>query len=360
MNVKLKPGLLWITNYNRIFGNTFWTSINGSNNKCLKLIMAIWNLCFLVLISAYFVWTFNGMFKMNEIMDKYSPSPRKGFIFILFILGHIANAIELLFVFFVCLIRGKTILQFMNSQCNIEVSKEKKIAFKVILIQMAIMVFYTLLTPIINLTKASILGTNYNAEFDIIVSFIFFIINNCKMTLLSLIAYQTRYYEQAFEVIKINFSSLSKFTEIYGQILHLMKSAKLFNTFINKYLFITIAANSITCVSLISIAYHNSFTKVDYEITGVIICLINLMLICWYCNKVTASYEKILATFEDFELNNSDNHIRYSIDYCQINRMYYLEDKLSLMALGLYGINMKTFVSIISLIMTFSVILIQT
>ena len=66
--------------------------------------------------------------------------------------------------------------------------------------------------------------------------------------------------------------------------------------------------------------------------------------------------ERSLIKSKQLEINSPVYHI----DYAMLNRLYSLRDELCFTAFNLYKINTKTFMSIMSLIITFTVIVIQT
>ena len=115
-------------------------------------------------------------------------------------------------------------------------------------------------------------------------------------------------------------------------------------------------ANSVESISLVSLTYHDKGRKLDYEVGGVILSVFVIFLICLYSNEIPESYGKFLGKFEDLELRNCDYHGKLNIDYGIVNRMYSMGDEMCLTAFDLYKINSKTFMSIISLIITWQFI----
>ena len=137
---------------------------------------------------------------------------------------------------------------------------------------------------------------------------------------------------------------------------------KKFNKFINQFIGMSITFDSICIITYVNLLYFETLHKLDFSIGGMCECLSLLFIICYFSNKPNHNYNELLDNFEKLELKNTkaDSVEKVNIDSSIVNRMYSIRDNLCFTAFGLYKINIKTFLSVMSLIITFAVILIQT
>ena len=124
----------------------------------------------------------------------------------------------------------------------------------------------------------------------------------------------------------------------------------------------SITFDSICIITYVNLLYFETIPKLDFFIGGMSEFLSLLFIICYFSNKPNHNYNELLDKFEKLELmnNKADSVDKVIIDSSIVNRMYSIRDNLCFTAFGLYKIHIKTFLSVMSLIITFAVILIQT
>ena len=134
---------------------------------------------------------------------------------------------------------------------------------------------------------------------------------------------------------------------------------KQFNQFYNKYLFCIITLWSFECTSNLTILYYDRFETMAYPIPSIFESLVQIFLYCYLSDKIYKTYVSIINKYEQLQLKMLDSELG-QFNHCLVNRLYSLRDDICFTALDLYPINMKTFISILSLIITFTVIFIET
>ena len=132
--------------------------------------------------------------------------------------------------------KGKALLQSMEYHEGFKLSAQvdRVIAFKVIIGHLATTFGLALLFVILKAVKALINSEcfQFSLTFDLPAMFLFFYIINIKMTMITLIGYQSFYLAKLIEAVRANFTSLVKFAETYRQIMHIYKSIKSFDKLI--------------------------------------------------------------------------------------------------------------------------------
>ena len=71
------------------------------------------------------------------------------------------------------------------------------------------------------------------------------------------------------------------------------------------------------------------------------------------------SYVNIINKYEQLQLIMAERQLD-QLNHCLVSRLYLMRDDMCFTAINLYRINMKAFMSILSSIITFAVIIIET
>ena len=176
---------------------------------------------------------------------------------------------------------------------------------------------------------------------------------------ISLMAYYCYAMEQKISEITNNFQYPTQIRYLIKEIVSIKNSLKRIDRELNKYLFIIIAQNCISCVANITIFYFDRGNKLGSSIAFIMNSLIIMATICYMSDKITKSYLRFLDKFESLELNSLENH-QDNKDVLLIERLYAIENELCFTALNLYRIDANFFFSILSFSITFSLIIVQT
>ena len=178
-------------------------------------------------------------------------------------------------------------------------------------------------------------------------------------------AYNSCCVSEAFRQITEEFSSLRQIRQIFNRILRLQKSIKDFDNFFNDLNLIILIINSYICVVCICFIYFEPIGTIKTSLSILVEAFLHVLAICLVSNRIQNRYRLLLNKFEDLELKNMNMAISFVhnepvLNYSLINRLYAMKDELSFTAYNSYQINFKTLISILNLILGFSVIFVQT
>ena len=276
-------------------------------------------------------------------------------VFLLSCASYFFYSVKWIYLFFFCIIRTKKIFELLNDQdIRISYEKERKIGITLIICQ--IVVLLTIET-IYTLTTLFVQGVD---KFDILNNLAWFVIytivENFQATMLTLLAYLCCFIEEKLRELTENFTSQNQFPAISQQVLRIQYLVKQLDQMTTQFTFYTLMVNAINCVSNVSLLYHDGLRTHDYLIGGIVECICEIFIVCHVSNKICSAMTRLMNKFEMLELGLT----QHFIDHCLIMRFYAMRDDLCLSAMNLYKINIKTFISIMSFIVTFSVIIIQT
>ena len=182
------------------------------------------------------------------------------------------------------------------------------------------------------------------------------------MCMIALMIYQSYSIEAELRYMTKNFTSLKQLNAIYDEVLQIQRTMIKFNKFINQFIAMSITFDSICTITYVNLLYFETMPKLDFSIGGMSEGLSFLFIICYFSNKPNHNYNKLLDKFGKLELKNTKagSMDKVVIDFSIVNRMYCIRDDFCFTAFSLYKIDIKTFLSVMSIIITFSVILMQT
>ena len=141
---------------------------------------------------------------------------------------------------------------------------------------------------------------------------------------------------------------------IYKLVLGVCKSTKDLDRFLSMPILFSLVANQIYCIAnLCQIALGNYI----FESMGVFIHgIVNLMILCYICNLIPSTLSDLLDKFEHDNVNNGII-IQNRIIMIQLRQ---LNDRIGFTVFGLFRITGNTFFTCLGLIISYSVIIIQT
>ena len=357
----VKLGLKYLVIYHRITGITYlgW-NFGQTIASWKKVVCLLWQAC-LFILAIYF--TFNELkvlFNVDKVKAKLAASPKSIMVFLLIQLGNIGYILTVMYCFTLLLIRGKKILVFLqNQQFRNDLKIERWIGIKTLIIQIGLTCTIEIVfAALLHLLMGGIGSFNWALICDMLTSTLIF---NIKMSLIAIIIYQSYSIEAELKHITKNLISLKQFSCIFDQILQIQRTMKKFDQYINQFIVMSFTFNSISAITYINLLYFETWRKLNFSLGGIAECLSPIFIICYFSNKTSHNYNKLLDKFEELELKNTKAYYRdkIAIDHSIVNRLYGIRDSLCFTAFNLYNINTTSFVSIMSIIITFSAILIQ-
>ena len=357
-----KSGLKLLVNFQRITGQSYllWNFGKRMGLK-MKMVLIILNTLLFVATLYHSYINVEGVRKISKNNQNLFTSQKSTLYSLIDTAVYICFAVMNIYVFGVQLFRGKTILLFLyDMDLHIDGKIERKIGVKAMIIQITITLFMSLSFILSDIVIDKILKNMINDIFPMFFECVLIIITfSSYLSFISIMAYFCFVIEQKFVELHNEFTSLTKLTFIFKQIITIHSCMKKFNEFYKRYLFFMLALFSIQCIKSLTLLYFVSLNTITNSVVSIVESLTNIILLCYLSDKIEKSYASIINKYEQLQLETGEMQLN-QVNYCMVNRLYGIRDDMCFTALNLYQINMKTFVSIISMIVTFSVIFIQT
>ena len=354
---EFKSGLKRLVFFHRLTGNTYMTWNFGKRQSIqMKILLILANIAlFFVCIHFTTYQIFFDLTIANSEQENINKSRLPYIFHIISVTGFFTGT---LFCFFLNLIKGKALLKFLYEQ-DIEINRtaEKRIVNKILIFQFSVCIIDELFYALIRFLEN---GPDHNSYWKLFVNYILFVLNkNIHLILLALLAYQCYVVEEKFREMTLEFKHLSQFKNLAKQVFKITNLVQEFNTYFNFYLFVTMIYYFIASINNATVFYYDRKFSILVNIPWTMEIILIMFLLCLVCSKIENGYRKFLKKYEILhEQNLISNNI--DIDYCLVNRLYYMKEDLCITAYNMYKINIKTFMSLISLIITFAVIMIQT
>ena len=356
-NAHNKSGFKMLVNYQRITGQSylFW-NFGQRMGLSLKLVLLFFNSLTFIAILYFTYMGVRDIQHMNSNNISFS-SHHILMPYIMQISLYICANIINVYVFLLIQFKGKSILIYINDlDIDIDSKIEKKIGIKAIVIQLTL----TLLLTLIFFLCSRLFNDIQKNILFVFAYFIITIYNTSNyLNLLSIMAYFCYLIQQRLSGLEDEFISLEQLPKIFKHLLVIQRHVKKLDQIYNKYIFILIIFYSFECISNLTILYFDRYNTMFCPIPAIFESLISIFLFCYLSDKIDKAYVSIINKYEQLQLKMHDTQLG-QFNYCLISRLYSLRDDLCFTAFNLYPINMKTFMSILSMIITFTVILIQT
>ena len=174
-----------------------------------------------------------------------------------------------------------------------------------------------------------------------------YLIMSTQVTILSFIAYKSlliRHY--------LDQKSNCTIDSIYRVVFKIDDSIMKLDRYFSIYVMFTLFTNEIFCVSSIC------QIAIDYKITIIHSCefflngMFNLVVLCYCCDIIPSSLSKLL--------DHHEPNVIVPRDRMLMIQLRQLNDRIGFTAFGLFRVKANTFISCLGLIITYSVIIIQT
>ncbi len=355
-------GLRYLVNYHGICSVSYLdTRINDNKSKLnllIKITFILWNLAFLS-YSSYYCYT--EFMDIMEVLDvKHFDSSKSKVIFVVFISGSISYNIQAFILNIIIMINGNKILNLMRNQAldYIDYRTEKKIGFIIALAQFLICFFIELFISFI-FYGFPIRSYSFDLKNFFKSTFIYYLIFNSQSIIISLIAYQSHIVSKKFSTISKDFlHSKQNIHQIVCKI----------NGFINKLdeltslsILIIISLNTTICISYLCMFAINPKKFSIISIASILESLTLLISTCLTCNIIPKNFKKFCDKFEESICESTfTNQLDYLYQYSLVTKINAIKQDIGFTAFNLFKVNTNTIISCLALILSYSVILIQT
>ncbi len=349
-------GLRFLTTFHKFCGISYFGASVDKNVKNLNLYRVIsisWNLIYFGFTMYCIIYFFVDNIKSFDGIK--SNSSKSSIISVLNMIGMAGFYVQSFLINILLMIRGNKFLELFKTQSSefIDSENERKIGFCFTFIHFTL--FFT--SKIIFVVFEYI----YSKEGFIPSKFFIHLILYFSVTInissiISLIAYQSKIISKQIDSFNASFSSKS-LPEIYQFICKINEFVKKFDSFISAVIFINIFNSSIICIAylcLIAVEFNENLLLSIISLTENSLLII---ILCYSCDIIPKRINNFLDEIQ--ELLSTSKNCSFSIDLIQIRMNFILED-IGFTALGLIKINSKTIISVFAVILSYSVVIIQT
>ena len=359
------PGLNMFVNFHRIIEITYmgWTA-DQNQSKRKKALLIIWN--FIILIGLTFGITYSlrliidsgQTFKVEgvsgaQIIENIQNNTKKSesiLVQVLFKFGIFSYNFQTLFICLFQIIFGSKLLNNLNT---IDVKIEANIGKLLVITQIVVIVLT--IAPVLCTLKSFFPNMGFK---DIIFQTLlnFFVIN-AMTSIMALTAFKCLTVKQQLKrVFQMNVSNDLEIVYKYVHKIHI--SIKDFDNYISIYLFVSLFANLMISVSSICHLALNPNLRFIQTLLTIMFGLSQIFILCLICNVIPKSLRKLIDRIEE---NISKGFDSYKPNDRQIIiHLKSLIPEMGFTAFGLFQINANTFLSCLALIVSYSVIIIQT
>jgi hypothetical protein len=349
-------GFEWIVFVYRIYG----LSYNGYKIKFkwFKALIYLWNLLVLSIyvFSIAFVFTGDLSIPEKEHKNKFS------LVYVLYYSAYISHAFETCFINLIIMFKGNKILEWIQMKIVPECRIDDRLFGSVIIVTQ---ISYTYIFTIIWLSSSY-------AQFTSFQLFFAFLINPLDafipLSVIGLIIYKSKIISLQIRYLKENFTNYN-LHELYLILIKLKQNINELSKSFSPILLAIIINSTLIIISLICMITINleslsTITKINY-LTYLLSHSIFILCLCYSCGTIP----NIIASFVHFIEINVSRDLRSECFSNDWKKMYIKQDlilisniskEIVLNASTLFDIHFSTVLSIISAIISYTVILIQT
>jgi len=348
-------GLKLIIIYCKLSGHAYFGhNFNGKSCFSIRLLQISLNVLFIAFMSYQYYYDIHYVIKNIE---SFGIDPKKSkLIYILCFLGILGYSTQTLITCVFLWLNGSKILDLFKSPEYLKIGN--RIEYRIGLFICIFTCFIALVTELtFNLVYyyLHLINTKFNLYTFIISPIIYFIEYNTQLLVISLIAYKCCLISQQIKLITQMISHFPLIS-IYKCIVKISILIKRFDKIVSHYILIVFIINGFRCISSLCILFIGPQTSLSFSVGSLVESLIMFISLSLVCNVIPYSYNNFLYELQLFYTKNI-NPIHDNSTLLLIKDM---KNELYLTAFGLYNIDLKTLISCLSLILTYSVILIQT
>jgi hypothetical protein len=258
------------------------------------------------------------------------------------------------------MIKGNKILNLMRSQAldYIDYRIEKKIGFIIALAQFLICFFIELFINFL-FNGFSIGSNSFDLKNFFRSTFMYFLIFNSQSIIISLIAYQSHIVSKKLSIVSKDF--LHSKQNIHQIVCKINGFLNKLDELISLSVLIIISLNTTICISYLCMFAINPKKFSIISIASILESLTLLISTCLTCDIIPKDFKKFCNKFEE-SLSESpfNNQLDYLYQYSLLTKINAIKQDIGFTAFNLFKVSTNTIISCLALIISYSVILIQT
>jgi hypothetical protein len=256
------------------------------------------------------------------------------------------------------MVRGNTIIHLFKTQSFkfIDQKKEKRVGLRILFIQF---IFFFTIELIYAIT-----GLVFKKRFDIFLHLFFLSVMINISSIIALIAYQNKIICLQIDEFLVKFSP-KDLPEIYRFMCKVNGFVKKFDSLVSSVNFMLIINSCVICISYLCLIMIRSekeiisFANYSISLTENILLL---SILCYSCNIVPKRIAILCEKIEELMSEHITNYLTVNDlnNHLIISKMNSIKQEIGFTAMGLFKINSNTILSVFAVILSYSVVLIQT
>jgi hypothetical protein len=350
-------GIEWIVFAHRIYG----LSYNGYKIKFkwFKAVLLLWNL----LVPLTYVLSLTFVFNEDlSIPEKKEQKTKFSLVYVLFYIAFINHVFENCFIYLIIMIKGNKILEWIQMKIVPECRIDDRLFGSVIIVtQISIVYIFTIVWLSSGYIQLSL--------FQLFVTIIMSPIDSVTpLLVIGLIIYKSKIISLQIRYLKENFKNYN-LHELYLILVKLKQNINELSESFSPILLViiinsTLVIISFICVIALNFESLNTFTKIKY-FSALSLHSIIILCLCYFCGLIP----NMVTSFVQFIEINANKDLRSECLSKDWKKMSIKQDlililntskEIAINVSSLFDINFSTTLSIISAIISYTVILIQT
>ena len=363
--MNLRRGLQYIVFYDRHIGNTYFGWNFGQKLSALKMFaLIVWNLIFL---SMVFIHLLLGlMFTFITPESDYSNRTRgpessntNTVLLILYQVGCVSYITQTTIISLFVLIRGQNILNILNKKEIIKIQSnfEKKIGLVLVSIKFFFQLYGTIMIWFILYPTYNFVNLESTLYFIYLI-IVFIMEGNTLFVVFMLILYKSLLIRRQFKEL----SKLKDLNIIFDMVCKFREITKKLSTVLSLFNLIILMMNVVICASglcmLVIVPSINPFQKASQFLSSAFLIIFQILV----CDVVPKSYDLFLGKLKDRykEFNENKTSSEQQLNHILMIRLNEMKDEMCFTAFNLFKLNANTLLSCLALIISYSIVIIQT
>ena len=362
-----KPGLRIIVMYERFIGNTYFGWNFGKKlSKRMKISLIFWNIITFSLVSIQCYIGLNGAFSSTPSqldLIKYTPDLTKYNSFLprlLFNVGYISYSVQTLIIASFLAIRGRNMLNVLNRTDIIRVDPyiERKVGLILVSIKFVFTFLFVIITACFMFKLYGSFDLKVTLLFLVFLPIVYFLLFNIKFTIITIILYKSLMVCQQLKTV----SQIKDIKLIFDIICRIRESIENLDSILCSINLMILSFDSLVTVSAICMLAYVPDENPLNSLCHLLSSLSIILTLCLVCDVIPKRYVQLLKDLKNEfrDRNENKSSSEQQLNHILMIRLNEMKDEMCFTAFNLFKLNANTLLSCLALIISYSIIIIQT
>ena len=359
-----KSGLKLLVYYDRLIGNAYFGwNFNKNLSKVKKYSLIAWNLLVLSLVSIHCYIGLKNSFSSKQSqfsnINYKNNLTETGLPFILFSVSYVTFTSQTLLISLFLLFRGHKILDVLNESpiVKVEPKFERKIGLILVIFNFSSVVLIEFILSLFSYQKIRFNGLKSILTF-IYIKVVYFLSVNIQLSVLSFIIYKSFIVWHQFKII----AKIKDLRIIFDLVQKIQESVERFDCLINFYILVNLSVNTLDLISVVCMLAIVPNLSVEKSVSYLLGSSLLLLRFCLFCDIIPNQFEKFLSKTEKKFREIKEKHLSSEqlLNHIILMRLREMKERMGFTAFDLFRVNANILVSCLALIVSYSIIIIQT